>query len=176
MPDAPAPQSGRRRALQQPCPPMLAACPAPSVLEEPGPEPLLLPVDPAARELPWRRAASELSWHASWISSCSSNCLAASSSDELTPSSAPARILPVACCLLHIACCPPWSQGCSARPPIAADVWYKHLDGGFPVQGVRFGGSRIGPTTNSTFHLLSEAAAAAGCWRPARLTRGGCPQ
>jgi hypothetical protein len=29
--------------------------------------------------------------------------------------------------------CPPWSQGCSARPPIAAGVWYKHLDGGLPV-------------------------------------------
>jgi hypothetical protein len=28
----------------------------------------------------------------------------------------------------------------SPRPPTAAGVWYKHLDGGFPVQGVRFGG------------------------------------
>jgi hypothetical protein len=28
----------------------------------------------------------------------------------------------------------------SSRPPTAAGVWYKHLDGGFPVQGVRFGG------------------------------------
>jgi hypothetical protein len=25
------------------------------------------------------------------------------------------------------------------RPPTAAGVWYKHLGGGFPVQGVRFG-------------------------------------
>jgi hypothetical protein len=33
-----------------------------------------------------------------------------------------------------------WSQGCSARPPIAVGVWYKHLDGGLPVLGVRFGG------------------------------------
>jgi hypothetical protein len=27
-----------------------------------------------------------------------------------------------------------------ARPPIAAGGWYNHLDGGFPVLGVRFGG------------------------------------
>jgi hypothetical protein len=32
------------------------------------------------------------------------------------------------------------SGGCSSRPPTAAGAWYKHLDGGFPVQGVRFGG------------------------------------
>jgi hypothetical protein len=51
--------------------------------------------DPAARELSWRRAVSELSWHAPSNCSCSFNCLAASSSDELTPSSAAARILPL---------------------------------------------------------------------------------
>jgi hypothetical protein len=58
MPDAPgkAP-GGRRRALPLP-PPVLAACPAPPELEEP--EPLLLPVGPAARELSWRRAVREL--------------------------------------------------------------------------------------------------------------------
>jgi hypothetical protein len=33
--------------------------------------------------------------------------------------------------------CPPWSQGCSAHPPIAAGGWYKHLKGGLPVLGVR---------------------------------------
>jgi hypothetical protein len=48
--------------------------------------------------------------------------------------------------------CPPWSQGCSARPPIAAGVWYKHLDGGFPVQGVRFGGLK-----SAQFHLPQVA-------------------
>jgi hypothetical protein len=31
----------------------------------------------------------------------------------------------------------------SSRPPTAAGVWYKHLDGGFPVQGVRFGGLNV---------------------------------
>jgi hypothetical protein len=41
---------------------------------------------------------------------------------------------------------------CSARPPIAAGVWYKykhtthkHLYGRFPVQGVRFGGLKSAP-------------------------------
>jgi hypothetical protein len=36
-----------------------------------------------------------------------------------------------------------WSQGVPSRarrPPIAAGVWYKHLDGGLPVLGVRFEG------------------------------------
>jgi hypothetical protein len=33
-----------------------------------------------------------------------------------------------------------------ARPPrTAAGVWHKHLDGGFPVQGVRFGGIKSVP-------------------------------
>jgi hypothetical protein len=46
--------------------------------------------------------------------------------------------------------CPPWSQAghsgargaCSAArpPPTAAGGWYKHLKGGLPVLGVRFGG------------------------------------
>jgi hypothetical protein len=44
------------------------------------------------------------------------------------------------CCAFWRSRCPPWSQGCSARPPIAAGVWYKHLDGGVPVLGARFGG------------------------------------
>jgi hypothetical protein len=52
--------------------------------------------------------------------------------------------------------CPPWSQGCSARPPIAAGVWYKHLDGRFPVQGVRFGDLKSVP-----FELQQIAAGAA---------------
>jgi hypothetical protein len=69
---------------------------------------------------------------------------------------------------------PPWSQGCPARPPIAAGAcaWYKHLDGGFPVQGVRFGGLK-----SDQFHLLepwlgppsplprrSSRPGAAACW------------
>jgi hypothetical protein len=48
------------------------ACPAPPELEEP--ELLLLPVDPAARGLSWRRAAARKPpWHARSIWSCSSS-------------------------------------------------------------------------------------------------------
>jgi hypothetical protein len=49
------------------------------------------------------------------------------------------RVIARPCCAFWRSRCPPWSQGCSARPPIAAGVWYKHLDGGFPVLGARFG-------------------------------------
>jgi hypothetical protein len=49
------------------------------------------------------------------------------------------------CCAFWRSRCPPWSQGCSARPPIAAGVWSKHLDGGFPVPGARFGGLKSVP-------------------------------
>jgi hypothetical protein len=50
------------------------------------------------------------------------------------------RVIARPSCAFWRSRCPPWSQGCSAPPSIAAGVWYKHLDGGFPVQGVRFGG------------------------------------
>jgi hypothetical protein len=65
------------------------------VLLLPPPEPLLLPVDPAARKLCWHARSS-------CSCSCSSNCLAASSSDELTPSSSAARLLYVVYWLLQL--------------------------------------------------------------------------
>jgi hypothetical protein len=36
--------------------------------------------------------------------------------------------------------CPPWSQGCSARPPIAAGGWQTTSTGGFPCWGCGLGG------------------------------------
>jgi hypothetical protein len=59
------------------------------------------------------------------------------------------RVIARPSCAFWRSRCPSWSQGCSARPPIAAGVWYKHLDGGFRVQGVRFGGLK-----SDQFHLL----------------------
>jgi hypothetical protein len=52
--------------------------------------------------------------------------------------------------------CPPWSQGCSARPPTTAGVWYKHLDGGwgFPVQGVRFGARQVAPARSNLIFTM----------------------
>ena len=61
------------------------------------------------------------------------------------------RVIARPSCAFWRSRCPPWSQGCSSRPPTAAGVWYKHLDGGFPVQGVRFGGLKSVP-----FGLLAD--------------------
>jgi hypothetical protein len=44
-----------------------------------------------------------------------------------------------------------WSQGCSARPPIAAGGWYTHLGSSPPRAGGAVWGSRIG-TSLSTLH------------------------
>jgi hypothetical protein len=64
---------------------------------------------------------------------------------------------------------PPWSQGCSARPPTAAaGVWYKHLDGRWGVLSRARGavwGSQVSNLKSDQFHLLRTQRTTQPSWK-----------